>query len=43
VRKATLAELESALQRYIQFLLEGPLRSRKFYSEVSQPPAEGGV
>jgi DNA repair protein RecO (recombination protein O) len=43
VRKATLIELESALQRYIQYLLESPLMSRKYFSDVSRPPTEGGV
>jgi len=43
VRKPTLEELESILQRYIQYLLESPMRSRKFFSEVSQPRGEGGV
>ncbi|MBN2085708.1 MAG: DNA repair protein RecO [Anaerolineales bacterium] len=43
VGKSTLEELESILQRYIQYLLESPMRSRKFYSEVSRPRGEGGV
>jgi DNA repair protein RecO (recombination protein O) len=43
VRKTTLAELEQVLQRYIQFLIESPLRSRKYFSEVSRPREEGGV
>jgi hypothetical protein len=43
VRKTTLDELESVLQRYIQYLLESPMRSRKYFSEVSRPRGEGGV
>lgn len=43
VRKATLDELEGVLQRYIQYLLESPLRSRNYYSEVSRSREEGGV
>jgi len=43
VRKTTLAEIEQVLQRYIQFLIESPLRSRKYFSEVSRPREEGGV
>ncbi len=37
VRKTTLEELEGVLQRYIQYVLESPLRSRNYYSEVSRP------
>jgi DNA repair protein RecO (recombination protein O) len=43
VREATLVELEGVLQRYIQFLLESPLRSRNYYSEVSRLRGTGGV
>ncbi|MGB7537171.1 MAG: DNA repair protein RecO [Anaerolineales bacterium] len=43
VRKTTLDELESVLQRYILYLLESPMRSRNFFSEVSRPRGEGGV
>jgi DNA repair protein RecO (recombination protein O) len=43
VRKTTLAELEGVLHRYIQYLLESPLRSRNYLSEVSRPREEGGV
>jgi DNA repair protein RecO (recombination protein O) len=43
VRKATLDELEWVLQRYIQYLLETPLHSRKYFSEVSRPPDAGGI
>jgi DNA repair protein RecO (recombination protein O) len=43
VRKTTLVELEDVLHRYIQFLLESPLRSRNFLSDVSQPREESGV
>jgi DNA repair protein RecO (recombination protein O) len=43
VRQSTLDELEGVLQRYIQYLLESPMRSRQFLSEVSQPREEGGV
>ena len=41
VGDATLDELEPVLQRYIQYLLESPLRSRKYFSEVSRM-REGG-
>lgn len=43
VRAATLEELEPVLQRYIQFLLESPLRSRKYFSEVSRMREDRGV
>jgi DNA repair protein RecO (recombination protein O) len=43
VKKTTLNELEDVLHRYIQYLLESPLRSRKYFSEVSRPRGEGGV
>jgi hypothetical protein len=43
VRTTTLDELEPTLQRYIQYLLEYPLRSRKYFSEVSRMPKEGEV
>jgi DNA repair protein RecO (recombination protein O) len=43
VRKSTLAELEAVLKPYILYLLESPLHSRKFFSEVSRPRDEGGV
>jgi DNA repair protein RecO (recombination protein O) len=43
VRKTTLEELEGVLQRYIQYLLESPLHSRKYFSEVSRPREKGGV
>jgi DNA repair protein RecO (recombination protein O) len=43
VRTTTLEELEPVLQRHIQYLLEFPLRSRKFFSEVSRMPKEGEV
>jgi DNA repair protein RecO (recombination protein O) len=43
VRATTLEELEPVLQRHIQYLLEYPLRSRKFFSEVSRMHAEGEV
>jgi DNA repair protein RecO (recombination protein O) len=43
VRKTTLEELERVLQPYIQFLIESPLRSRKYFSEVSRPREEGEV
>jgi DNA repair protein RecO (recombination protein O) len=36
VRPATLEELEPVLQRHIQYLLDFPLRSRKFFSDVSK-------
>jgi DNA repair protein RecO (recombination protein O) len=41
VRKTTLDELEQVLQRTILFVLESPLRSRKYFSEVSRPREEG--
>src|SRR4030042_1707112 len=43
VRKETLDELEHVLQRYIQYVLESPLRSRNYLTEVSQPRGERGV
>jgi DNA repair protein RecO (recombination protein O) len=43
VRRQTLDELESVLQRYIQYVLESPLRSRSYYSEVSRLGGNGGV
>jgi DNA repair protein RecO (recombination protein O) len=43
VRGATLAELEPVLQRYIQYLMESPLRSRKYFSEVSRMREDGEV
>ncbi len=43
VRKSTLEELEGVMKRYIQYLLESPVRSSKFFSEVSRPREEGGV
>jgi len=43
VRKATLDELEGLLHRYIQYLLESPLRSKKYLSDVSRTREEGGV
>jgi DNA repair protein RecO (recombination protein O) len=43
VRKSTLAELEGVLRRYIQYLLEAPLHSQKYFAEVSQPRPDGGV
>jgi DNA repair protein RecO (recombination protein O) len=43
VRTATLDELEPVLQHYIQYLLESPLRSRKYFSEVSRMQGGGEV
>jgi hypothetical protein len=31
------------LTRYIQYVLEAPLRSQKYFSDVSRPRSEGGV
>jgi DNA repair protein RecO (recombination protein O) len=42
-RRQTLDELESVLQRYVQYVLESPLRSRAYYSEVSRMGKDGGV
>jgi DNA repair protein RecO (recombination protein O) len=41
VRAATLEELEPVLQRHIQYLMDFPLRSRKYFSDVSKM-GEGG-
>ncbi len=43
VSDATLAELEPVLQRSIQYLLEFPLRSRKYFFEVSRMRKGGEV
>jgi len=43
VRAATLDELEPVLQHYIQYLLESPLRSRKYFAEVSRMRGGGEV
>jgi DNA repair protein RecO (recombination protein O) len=43
VRASTLAEVEGVMQRYLQYVLESPLHSRKYFSDVSRTRAEGGV
>jgi DNA repair protein RecO (recombination protein O) len=43
IRSATLEELEGVLNRYVQYLLEAPLRSRKYLSDVSRLEGAGGV
>jgi DNA repair protein RecO (recombination protein O) len=43
VTESTLSELESVMQRYLQYVLESPLHSRKYFSDVSRTRREGGV
>jgi DNA repair protein RecO (recombination protein O) len=41
--KETLDEVEGVLKRYIQYVMESPLRSRSYFDEVSRPRQGGGV
>jgi DNA repair protein RecO (recombination protein O) len=43
VHGETLEELRVILNRYIQYIVESPLRSRGYFEEVSRPRQAGGV